>query len=184
MCYRFPPQIERSFSLPTLCLFAETLEQKNRPESIGANVEGGYSVVDERELTFSFFVWGWCGTTATLIISNWRLIFNSIFSCHSNEIVGVEKSNIILAIPKIRLKLWLVLSWCRQQILMEFVENSLLQFKMAGSVSVSLFLPHGRDPHNRVANCYVGRLNKAAAYKHLKISEYQTPHSPLSRKFS
>ena len=60
MCYRFPPQIERPLSLPTptLCLFAETLEQKNPPESIGANVEGGCSVVNEGELTFSFCVWG------------------------------------------------------------------------------------------------------------------------------
>ena len=53
-------KFEGPYSLPTpsLCLFAETLEQKNPPESIGANVEGGYSVVNEGELTFSFYVCG------------------------------------------------------------------------------------------------------------------------------
>ena len=53
-----------------------------------------------------------------------------------------------------------------------------------GGFGVGFPFSAAQDPHNRAANCYVGRLNKAAAYKHLKISESQTPHSPLSRKFS
>ena len=35
-----------------------------------------------------------------------------------------------------------------------------------GGFGVGFPFSAARDPHNRAANCYVGRLNKAAAYKH------------------
>ena len=35
-----------------------------------------------------------------------------------------------------------------------------------GGFGVGFPFSAAQDPHNRAANCYVGRLNKAAAYKH------------------